>query len=269
MSVRSRLLRGDVARVASRRWNMCSPMGWTRRLNGHGERWKMSGWVVNTLDVTEGSCRPGSRQFCTVGGDQVSLYGWEGSTYNGIRILVKPDVSEMCQEFERQLVRDVEQWRKEGRNAVWLPLDVNEIALAKVAYDQGFRFHSAKGRTTVLVQWLPEDVPNKVPHFGFHQVGVGSLVMNDCNQILLVKERHATVDRWKMPGGLVDPGETLSQGAVREVVEETGVTCEFQSILGFWQRNLVSVVREYMYNLVCVCVNMSCNSRTRINQIYI
>ena len=36
-----------------------------------------------------------------------------------------------------------------------------------------------------------------------------------------------------MPGGHVDPGETLSTACVREIFEETGIKTEFQGILGF------------------------------------
>jgi 8-oxo-dGTP diphosphatase len=28
---------------------------------------------------------------------------------------------------------------------------------------------------------------------------------------------------WKFPGGYVDPGETIREGVIREVFEETGV----------------------------------------------
>ena len=65
------------------------------------------------------------------------------------------------------------------------------------------------------------------------------MVFNEKNEILLVKEAHAKVERWKMPGGLCDPGESMADAVKREVWEETGIRANFQSVLAFWQRTLV------------------------------
>jgi ADP-ribose pyrophosphatase YjhB (NUDIX family) len=43
---------------------------------------------------------------------------------------------------------------------------------------------------------------------------------------------------WKLPGGLVEAGESIEVAAIREVWEETGVKTKFVSILGF--RELLS-----------------------------
>ena len=40
-------------------------------------------------------------------------------------------------------------------------------------------------------------------------------------------------DIWKLPGGLVETGETIEDACVREVWEETGVKCKFQSVVAF------------------------------------
>lgn len=37
--------------------------------------------------------------------------------------------------------------------------------------------------------------------------------------------------RWKLPGGLVDQGETINKAVEREVLEETGVKANFVGIL--------------------------------------
>lgn len=38
---------------------------------------------------------------------------------------------------------------------------------------------------------------------------------------------------WKLPGGLVESGESIEAASIREVWEETGVKCKFDSIVGF------------------------------------
>jgi ADP-ribose pyrophosphatase YjhB (NUDIX family) len=41
-------------------------------------------------------------------------------------------------------------------------------------------------------------------------------------------------DYWSIPGGGVEPGESVSQAAVREVKEETGIDCEVTSLVGIY-----------------------------------
>ena len=69
--------------------------------------------------------------------------------------------------------------------------------------------------------WMPKEEPSKLPLHATHQVGVGGLVLNSANKVLLVQERVADhklqYGMWKLPGGLVDPGEDLVVAAAREV----------------------------------------------------
>ncbi len=39
------------------------------------------------------------------------------------------------------------------------------------------------------------------------------------------------MNHWSFPGGVVEPGESLKQGAVRETIEETGIVCRPEEIL--------------------------------------
>jgi 8-oxo-dGTP diphosphatase len=53
------------------------------------------------------------------------------------------------------------------------------------------------------------------------------------DQILLVKSltNPRFQEHWSLPGGLVDPGETPAQAAVREASEEVGIACTVESKL--------------------------------------
>jgi len=57
---------------------------------------------------------------------------------------------------------------------------------------------------------------------------------SDPSQILVVKELSgpaAKYNLWKMPTGLVDPGEYVPEAASRELLEETGIEATMGSIL--------------------------------------
>lgn len=55
------------------------------------------------------------------------------------------------------------------------------------------------------------------------RIGAGGFVLNDKNEVLVIKEKHGPAKHiWKVPGGRVDPGEEICDAVVREVLEETG-----------------------------------------------
>ncbi|CAG7647868.1 NADH pyrophosphatase [Paenibacillus solanacearum] len=65
---------------------------------------------------------------------------------------------------------------------------------------------------------------------GLLQVRVtGVVVEND--HILLVKQQVAGGRGWSLPGGRVEPGETLEEAVIREMEEETGIAVNVGKLL--------------------------------------
>lgn len=57
-------------------------------------------------------------------------------------------------------------------------------------------------------------------------VGVGAVVING-NRVLLARRGNPPLKgQWTLPGGVLEVGETLLEGVVREVREETGLEVE-------------------------------------------
>ncbi len=60
----------------------------------------------------------------------------------------------------------------------------------------------------------------------FPLVGVGAIISQD-NQVILVRRgKEPSKGDWSIPGGLVDLGETLRDAVIREALEETGLEVE-------------------------------------------
>ncbi|KAG5845458.1 nucleoside diphosphate-linked moiety X motif 6 isoform X1 [Anguilla rostrata] len=146
-----------------------------------------------------------------------------------------PDVSERT--FSFQLRDSLSQWRAEGRVAVWLHVPIAQSRYIAMAAEHGFTFHHARQDRSTLCLWLSEG-KSRLPAFATHQVGVAGAVLDESSRkVLVVQDKNKTKNAWKFPGGLSDPGENIGDTAVREVLEETGVQAEFQSLLSIRQQH--------------------------------
>jgi 8-oxo-dGTP pyrophosphatase MutT (NUDIX family) len=58
------------------------------------------------------------------------------------------------------------------------------------------------------------------------------IAVNDQGEILLI--RRTDNGNWAVPGGGMDLGESITDTAVRETQEETGITCEITGLVGIY-----------------------------------
>jgi len=94
------------------------------------------------------------------------------------------------------------------------------------------------------------------PHIG---VGVTVVIFRDATQaeVLLVQRgKEPAKGRWALPGGSIEWGETITQAAAREVLEETGLRVTVPDEAAFTALDVISRPEEgtpgYHYVLVAV-----------------
>jgi ADP-ribose pyrophosphatase YjhB (NUDIX family) len=146
-------------------------------------------------------------------------------------------------EFSIRLKKSLQLWRDEGARCCWLKVPALKGEFVTELSKSGFALHHADEHGIMLNKWLSSDTSevNKMPSYATHFVGVGAVVINSQDEILLIREKYDVggvgEERWKIPGGLVDRGEGLDEGAIREVFEETGVKTRFVSLLGVREKH--------------------------------
>lgn len=67
------------------------------------------------------------------------------------------------------------------------------------------------------------------------RLGCTAAVFDGNDRILLT--RRSDNGQWCLPGGAVDPGETVSEACVREVLEETGLQVRVKRLIGIYSHS--------------------------------
>jgi ADP-ribose pyrophosphatase YjhB (NUDIX family) len=67
-------------------------------------------------------------------------------------------------------------------------------------------------------------------------VAVGGVAVVDGSLLLVRRAKDPQAGRWTIPGGHVEPGETLASAVEREMLEETGLRVTCGAFLGWVER---------------------------------
>ncbi len=87
---------------------------------------------------------------------------------------------------------------------------------------------------------------------------VGALIVNDANELLVVRRsRDPGKGQWGLPGGFVDPQETVEQALRREVFEEVKLKLDSAALLTTFPnqydyQGVVSQVIDFYYVARCI-----------------
>jgi len=83
-------------------------------------------------------------------------------------------------------------------------------------------------------------------------VGVGAIIVERDQVVLVKRGRAPLLGEWSVPGGMLEVGETLREAAVREVLEETGLQVEAGELLGVFDRIVRDSEQRTLYHYVLI-----------------
>ncbi|MCK5667434.1 MAG: NUDIX hydrolase, partial [Thiotrichaceae bacterium] len=85
-------------------------------------------------------------------------------------------------------------------------------------------------------------------------IGVGGIVFNTQDEVLMIKRNKAPASgQWSIPGGQLEPGESLECACRREVSEETGIEVEVKSLVAVVERRIENfhyVIIDFLVEIV-------------------
>jgi 8-oxo-dGTP diphosphatase len=83
-------------------------------------------------------------------------------------------------------------------------------------------------------------------------VGVGAVIVEDGRVLLVKRGKAPLLGEWSIPGGMLELGETMRQGAEREALEETGIVVRATDLLGVFDRVVPDDKKATLYHYVLI-----------------
>ncbi len=83
-------------------------------------------------------------------------------------------------------------------------------------------------------------------------IGVGAIIIEG-DKVVLIKRGHPPLaGEWSIVGGVLEVGETMREGVIREAREETGLVVEPMDLLGVYDRVVRDDHGRVLYHYVLI-----------------
>ena len=94
-------------------------------------------------------------------------------------------------------------------------------------------------------------------------VGIGIIIENEQQQILIGKRKGSHAPYYSIPGGHLEVGESFEQGAIREIAEETGLNISDPQVISV-TNNLKTYSQEGYHTISIILLVKGCNEQPRL-----
>jgi len=83
-------------------------------------------------------------------------------------------------------------------------------------------------------------------------LAVDAIIYNEKGIVLIKRKNPPFEDKWALPGGFLEYGETVEDAVIREVEEETGLNTKVERLLGVYSKPNRDP-RGHIVSIVFVC----------------
>ncbi|CAA6809637.1 MAG: MutT domain protein-like [uncultured Sulfurovum sp.] len=165
--------------------------------------------------------------------------------YNGL-IVETESIETSVLEFKSSLEKLLESSKAQKKALLWIDLQSEQAEHIAIALQMGFDFHNCEAKRTTLTFQVTKNAYIPVPPT--HTIGVGAVVINNKNELLMVRDRiHTSHSIYKLPGGMLEHAQSLEEGVVREVWEETGIKAKLIKMVSVLNSHPFTFNKSNMY----------------------
>jgi ADP-ribose pyrophosphatase YjhB (NUDIX family) len=122
--------------------------------------------------------------------------------------------------------------------------------ILRIAVDIGIAAGHEYDHDALFEEWM-KGVGRGVPGYQTPKVGIGAVVVNEAEEVLLI--RRADTGVWLYPTGWADVGYSPAEVAVKEVREETGIECVPERLIAVLDGLRAGFSKIPIYSLVFLC----------------